>query len=82
MPTKTIHNNDYYYDIVRKNIRKYRKQKNYTQQKLSEEAEISIDFLSEIESVRRKKSFSIATLGRIADVLEISICDFFKSDNE
>ena len=78
MPTKTIHNNDYYYDIVRKNIRNYRLKNKYTQQRLAEEAEMSIDFLSEIESFKRKKSFSLATLGRIADVLDIPIYDFFK----
>ena len=78
MPKKVIKNNDYYYNIVRKNIRKYRIQKNYTQKKLSEEAELSVDFLSEIESLKRNKSFSIATLGRIADTLDIPIAKFFK----
>lgn len=73
-----INNNTYYYDIVRKNIKKYRKQKGYTQQKLSEEADISMDYLAEIESMKRKKSFSIAVLGRIADVLEIDIKNFFQ----
>ena len=33
----------YYYDIVRKNIRKYRKEKGFTQQRLADEADMSID---------------------------------------
>lgn len=72
------HDDTYYYDIVRRNIKKYRKEKGYTQQRLSEEAQMSMDYLAEIESEKRKKSFSIAILGRIAEVLEIDIDVFFK----
>lgn len=72
---------DYYYDIVRKNIRKYRKEKGYTLQKLAEEAEMSMDYLAEIESEKRKKSFSLAILGRIAEVLDIDIVKFFDKNN-
>ena len=64
------HDDNHYYDVVRVNIRKYRKDKGYTQQRLADEAELSMDYISEIESKKRKKSFSLATLGRIADVLE------------
>ncbi len=68
----------YYYDVVRKNIRKYRNLKGYTLQRLSEEAEMSMDYLAEIESEKRKKSFSLAILGRIAEVLETDITKFFE----
>lgn len=71
----------HYYDIVRKNIKKYRKEKGYTQQKLADEADMSIDYLAEIESDKRRKTFSLAILGRIADVLEIDIKDFFNNNN-
>ena len=71
------HTDNYYYDIVRKNIKKYRIQKGYTQQKLADEAEMSIDYLAEIESEKRRKSFSLAVLGRIADVLNVDIKKFF-----
>ena len=70
----------YYYDIVRKNIWKYRKEKGFTQQRLADEADMSIDYLAEIESVKRRKTFSLATLGRIADVLEVDIRDFFNNN--
>lgn len=59
------HSNEYYYNIVRKNIKKYRKEKGHTLQSLSEAADMSMDYLAEIESKKRKKSFSIAILGRI-----------------
>lgn len=72
------HSDTYYYDIVRKNIRKYRKEKGYTLQRLSEEAEMSMDYLAEIESEKRKKTFSLAILGRIAEVLDVDIIKFFE----
>ena len=72
--------NDYYYNVVRKNIKKYRKEKNFTQQKLAEETDLSVDYICEIESLTKNKSFSIATLGRIADILEIDIKDFFNKE--
>ena len=72
-----IHSDDYYYNIIRKNIRKYRLKKNYTQQRLADETDLSMDYICEIESLVRCKSFSIATLGRIADVLGVDIKRFF-----
>jgi len=66
-----------YYDIIRVNIRKYRKQKKLTQSKLAELADMSEDYLCEIESIKKHKTFSIEVLGRIADALEIDIKEFF-----
>lgn len=43
-----IYQSDYYYDIVRKNINKYRKEKGHTLQSLSEAADMSIDYLAKI----------------------------------
>ena len=68
----------YYYDIIRANIKKYRKEKNLTQQKLAEMADISHDYLAEIESTKRRKTFSIAVLGRISNALNVSIKNFFE----
>ena len=73
---------NYYYDIVRVNIKKYRLEKKYTQQKLADECELSVDYIAEIESLRRRKSFSLATLGRIADVLDTDIKEFFNDNND
>ena len=74
-----IKNEDtYYYDIVRKNIKKFRREKGYTIQRLAEEADMSVDYLAEIESEKRRKSFSLAILGRIADILNVDISKFFK----
>lgn len=78
---KIKHTDDHYYDVIRKNIRKYRKEKGYTQAKLANECDLSLDFISEIESLKRRKSFSIATLTRISDTLDISIEKFFEEEN-
>ncbi len=59
---------------IQKNIKFYRKQKGLTQEELSELANISCDYLSEIE--RGKKIPSIKRLLAIADVLNISAYKF------
>lgn len=69
---------DYYYNLVRTNIRKYRKNKKYTQLQLAEEANLSADYICEIESNKKNKSFSIATLGKISEALEVDIKKFFE----
>lgn len=70
--------NGYYYDIIRKNIKRIRKEKCLTQQQLAEMTDLSVDYIGEIESPTKNKSFSIITLGRIADVLDTDIRDFFQ----
>lgn len=74
----SYNSNGYYYDIIRKNIKKIRKAKKLTQQQLAEMTDLSVDYICEIESPTKNKSFSIITLGRIADVLDTDIRDFFQ----
>ena len=69
--------NDHYYNVIRKNIKKFRKEKHFTQQELAEATDLSVDYICEIESLTKNKSFSIVTLGRIADILEVDIKEFF-----
>ncbi len=71
-------NDNYYYDVIRKNIRKFRKEKGFTQQQLAEKADLSSDYICEIESLKKQKSFSIATLGRISEALKVEITRFFE----
>ena len=66
-----------YYDIVRKNIKKYRIKKKYTQLQLAVATNLSLDYICEIESLTKNKTFSIRVVGRIADALEIPIYKFF-----
>jgi len=58
-------------EVIVKNIRKYRKQKGYTQEQLALMCEISYDFMRRIET--GKGGFSIKTLYKIAIVLECGV---------
>ena len=58
-------------ELLIKNIKYFRTQKNFTQEKLSEISGISKDYLSEIE--RGKKTPSIKRLIKIAEALDIDI---------
>lgn len=76
--TLYIHTDEYYYDIIRKNIKKYRREKNLTQQDLADLAGISRQYITDIENEKRNKHITIAILGGIADSLNISIELFFR----
>ena len=68
-----IHNDNYYYDVLRKNIKKYRELKGLTQQQLADKAGISMNYIAKIESKKMQRGFTITVLGRIADALDIDI---------
>ena len=72
-----FHDDYYYYDIVRKNIRKYRKLANLTQQQLADAIDVSMHYISQIESANPNKYFTLVIIGRIADVLNIDIKQLF-----
>ena len=78
-----IHEDEYYYNIVRKNIRYFRLKKNLTQQKLADRIGMSRDYVCDIENESRNKHPTIAVLGRIADALKINIANLFiiRNDN-
>ncbi len=76
--TLYIHTDEYYYEIIRKNIKKYRKEKNLTQQDLADLVGISRQYITDIENENRNKHITIAILGRIADSLNIDIELFFR----
>lgn len=65
---------NYIYEIVSKNIKKYRKLKGWTQEKLAEEIGYSLSFISSIESAYHQ-TFSLGTIWRISQVLGV---DFSK----
>ena len=72
-----LHNDYYYYNIVRLNIKKYRKMANLTQQQLADKIDVSMHYISQIESANPNKYFTLVIIGRIADALNISIKDLF-----
>ena len=57
--------------IIALNIRKFRKEKGYTQEQLAIYTDRSFEFIRRIESEKGKRGFSVDTLWRIATVLEV-----------
>ncbi len=74
---KFVHTDEYYYSVVRKNIRKIRREKNLTQQDLADLTGISREYICDIENEKRNKHITIAYLSRIADALEVGIAELF-----
>lgn len=73
-----IHDDEYYYIIIRRNIKKYRLAKKLTQQNLADMIEMSREYICDIENDSRNKHPTISVLGRIADALNIDIRDLFE----
>ena len=73
-----ILDDEYYYSIIRKNVKKFRLKKGLTQQELADMTEMSREYICDIENESRNKHLTIAVLGRIAESLQIDITDFFK----
>ncbi len=82
MNQKFLVDDNYYYDVVRKNIKKYRINSKLTQQELADLTGLTRDYICDIESLRKNKGFSIATLGRISYALNIHIEDLFKEEDK
>ena len=70
---------NYVYDFVGKNVRKYRKQKGGTQKKLAEESSYSKQFISNIEN-NVHQTFSLGTLWKLAQVLEVDLSELCKEE--
>lgn len=71
-------NDEYYYSIIRTNIKKYRKEKKLTQQDLADMTDISREYICDVENESRNKHITISLLGRIAEALNVDIEFFFK----
>ena len=63
--------------IVRKNIRKYRKLKNMTMQELADLSGLSHGYIRDLESFGIEKTPLLETIGKIADALDIDIKQLF-----
>ena len=67
------------YNIIGKNIKKYRKLKSWTQRELAERLLLSDSFIAKLESVTHQ-TISIDTLEQIANILEVPIVKFFEEE--
>ncbi|CYW85396.1 helix-turn-helix transcriptional regulator [Streptococcus suis] len=57
-------------------VRQLRKEKNLSQQLLSEKAEVGIDYISNLET--KGSNIKVDTLEKIISALEIEVSDFFQ----
>ena len=72
---------NYIYEVVSKNIKKYRKLKGWTQEKLAEEIGYSLSFISGIESAYHQ-TFSLGALWRISQVLDVDFSKLCVDENK
>ena len=73
------------YKIIGKNIKKYRKIYNknggiMTQERLAEEADVSVSLISSLESEKTNKGISIVNLYKISIILGVSIDKFLENE--
>ncbi len=73
-----LHDVEYYYNIVRINLKRLRKKYGYTQQDIADLIGGTRQYICDIENTKRCKHVTIDYLGFIADALEEDIREFFK----
>lgn len=73
---------NYIYYLVAKNLKKQRKLKKLTQSKFAEMCNYSVGFIMNIESEKYHQTFSLGTLWKFAEVLDIDIREFFRPLDE
>ena len=66
------------YLIFSNNIKRIRKEKNLTQEKLAEISDLSISYVKQIESTKDYKNLTLTTMLKISKALEVSINELFK----
>lgn len=68
---------NYIYYLVAHNLKIKRKSKGLTQSKFAELCNYSVGFIMNIESERYHQTFSLGTLWKFSEVLEVDIRDLF-----
>ena len=66
------------YDTIRRNIKKYRKEKGLTSAQLAEMVDLSHDFIRQIESEKVSYNFSVETFYKISVALGVSLDKLFE----
>ena len=70
-----------FYNMIGKNVKKYRNIRNITQEKLAEFIDVSTSLISNLECNKINQGISINTLYKISIVLDVPISKFMESDN-
>lgn len=69
------------YDIMRKNIKYYRRKLGYTQETFAEACDLSTSYIKQIESKKEFKNVSLTTLLKLSQTLGISVHELFQKHN-
>lgn len=64
---------DNIYNTIRRNIKRYRKEKGITSAQLAEMVDLSHDFIRQIESEKAGYNFSVETFYKISVALGVSL---------
>ena len=70
---KNASSGDTIYDVIRRNIKKYRKERGMTSAQLAEAVGLSHDFIRQIESEKTRYNFSVDTLYKISVALDVGM---------
>lgn len=70
-----------FYNMIGKNVKKYRKIRNITQEKLAELIDVSTSLISNLECEKINQGIGINTLYKISIVLDVPISKFME-DND
>ncbi len=68
------------YNVIGKNIKKFRIIKGFKQHDLASKLYLSDSFIAKLES-KTRQTISIDTLEQIAKVLDVDITEFFKNND-
>ncbi len=79
---KNLHFDTDIYNTIRKNIKKYRKEKNITSATLAEMVDLSHDFIRQIESEKTAYNFSVDTFYKISVALGVSLDMLIQKEND
>ena len=71
---------NYIYEVISKNVKKYRKLKGWIQEKLAEEINYSLSFISGIESTYHQ-TFSLGAIWRISRALDVDFTKLCEDDS-
>lgn len=66
------------YDIIRKNIKKYRNERGLTAAQLADMVDLSHDFIRQIESEKAAYGFSVDTFYKISVALNVKLDDLIQ----
>lgn len=68
------------YDTIRRNIKKYRKERGMTSAELAELVDLSHDFIRQIESEETAYNFSVDTFYKISVALGVKLDDLIQEN--